>query len=86
MNKNKTILYFEKKYSLLLHAINVQQKVVIASFGDHSGQRIVVEKPCTYHLNQIVDINCVDIVEDGVTRADNNVIYDLLSRLLALLD
>lgn len=74
MSKGKTALYFLKQYNILIHSIDVNQRISIATLGNHSGHKEIFEKYLTYNLNQVAEVTCIDIVQDGTTVTDNQVL------------
>lgn len=73
MRKSRCNLFFEKRYCLLIHSVTINQKISIATGSHHSLECEILDRPCTYNINQIVYINCIDSIQDGVTTPDNQV-------------
>jgi archaellum component FlaF (FlaF/FlaG flagellin family) len=73
MSKDKPVLYFEKRYQLLLHSLSVGQRVSISTLGAHTAHKELFERTLTYSLNQVVDVSCIDLIQNGTTISDNQV-------------
>lgn len=81
MRKNKSTLYFEKRYCLLVHSLTLTQRISLTAFSLHSAEQETIDRSSTYSLNQIVYLSCVDLVCDGTTTPDSQVDLGLRSRV-----
>jgi hypothetical protein len=84
MRKNKSTLYFEKRYCLLVHSLNLTQRISLTAFSLHSAEQETIDRSSTYNINQIVYLSCVDLVCDGATTPDTQVELGLRSRVCIL--
>lgn len=78
MKKTRPAIYFEKRYCLLVHSLILNQRMTVAGFSQNSCEKEVTDRTCSYNLNQILYVNCIDVIRDGVTTSDSEVILILL--------
>jgi hypothetical protein len=73
MKKKPSTLYFEKRYCLLVHSVVLQQRLAVTAFSSNSAEQEIIDRSCSYNVNQIVYINCIDLITEGVTSPDASV-------------
>jgi hypothetical protein len=54
----------------------------ITGFSNNSCEKEIMDRTCSYGINQIVYINCIDVIRDGVTSNDSEVILILHQAVL----
>lgn len=85
MKKTRAAIYFEKRYCLLVHSFSLNQRLSITAFSTSSADKEIIDRACTYSINQIVYINCIDVIRDGVTTNDTEVFLGKYFRLSFIL-
>jgi hypothetical protein len=68
--KGRSAIYFEKRYCLLVHSLVLNQKIAVAALSTNSSEKEVIDRTCSFNINQIVYLNCIDAIKDGVTTSD----------------
>ena len=85
MRKKASTLYFEKRYCLLVHSVVLSQKIAITALSSNSAEQEIIYRPCSYNINQIVYINCIDVIQEGVSTPDASVLPSLFRHCFILL-
>lgn len=73
--RSRSTIYFEKRYCLLINSLILNQKISVTAFSANSSEKETIDRTCSFNINQIVYVNCIDVIEDGVRINDSEVSY-----------